>query len=39
VLAENNAMIRLFEKMGFEVQKRREQGISMIRMKLVEGDG
>jgi acyl-CoA hydrolase/RimJ/RimL family protein N-acetyltransferase len=36
VLAENIGMVRLFEKMGFDVQKRREEGVYDMRMGFLE---
>jgi len=36
VLLENIQMLRLFEKMGFDIEKRSEEGIHAIRMKFKE---
>jgi RimJ/RimL family protein N-acetyltransferase len=36
VLAENTSMLRLFEKMGFDIQKRREEGVYDMRMEFRE---
>ena len=32
VLVENRAMVRLFEKMGFDTEKRSEEGVYEMRM-------
>ncbi|VVB69414.1 Uncharacterised protein [uncultured archaeon] len=36
VLVENKSMIRLFEKLGFDTQKRREEGVYEMRMRFGE---
>jgi len=36
VLAENTPMMNLFEKMGFDIQKRREEGVYEMRMRFVD---
>ncbi|MHC1594728.1 MAG: GNAT family N-acetyltransferase [Methanotrichaceae archaeon] len=37
VLADNRSMLRLFNKMGFDTEKRREDGIYELRMGFAEG--
>jgi ribosomal protein S18 acetylase RimI-like enzyme len=37
VLVENKPMLRLFETMGFEIEKRREEGVYEMHMGFVEG--
>jgi RimJ/RimL family protein N-acetyltransferase len=32
VLVENRAMLHLFEKMGFDIKKRREEGVYELEM-------
>jgi ribosomal protein S18 acetylase RimI-like enzyme len=32
VLVENRAMLHLFEKMGFDIKKRREEGVYEMEM-------
>jgi len=39
VLAENESMIRLFEAMGFETEKRHEEGVYEMRMWFRRGSG
>ena len=39
VLAENKSMIRLFEAMGFETEKRHEEGVYEMRMWFRRGSG
>lgn len=34
VLVENRPMMHLFEKMGFDIQKRREEGVYEMRMRF-----
>jgi RimJ/RimL family protein N-acetyltransferase len=36
VLVENNPMLHLFEKMGFDIQKRSEQGVYELKMAFRE---
>jgi RimJ/RimL family protein N-acetyltransferase len=36
VLVENKPMIALFEKMGFDIQKRREEGVYEMRVRFRE---
>ncbi|OPY50362.1 MAG: hypothetical protein A4E48_01900 [Methanosaeta sp. PtaU1.Bin060] len=36
VLAENMPMMTLFEKMGFDIEKRRDEGVYEMRMKFVD---
>jgi ribosomal protein S18 acetylase RimI-like enzyme len=36
VLVKNKAMLRLFEKMGFEIEKRREEEVYEMRMRFIE---
>jgi ribosomal protein S18 acetylase RimI-like enzyme len=36
VLVENKPMLLLFEKMGFEIEKRREEEVYEMRMRFVE---
>jgi len=37
VLVENRPMLHLFEKMGFDIQKRNEQGVYELKMAFQEG--
>ncbi|TRZ67352.1 MAG: GNAT family N-acetyltransferase [Methanothrix sp.] len=37
VLADNRSMLRLFNKMGFDTEKRREDGVYELRMGFAEG--
>jgi RimJ/RimL family protein N-acetyltransferase len=32
VLVENRAMLHLFEKMGFEIERRREEGVYELKI-------
>jgi ribosomal protein S18 acetylase RimI-like enzyme len=32
VLVENRAMLHLFDKMGFDIEKRREEGVYELKM-------
>jgi len=37
VIADNRSMLRLFNKMGFDTEKRREEGVYELKMGFVEG--